>query len=293
MALKLSRDRMEFISRTRGRLPDFPGSAWRGAFGRALRPIVCATGLPVCRPCPRRCDCAYPQIFETPADPGGAGLLGRNEGVPNPYVLAPDWSAPCAVQDGDTVALQVTLIGNAIGSANLIYAALAAAGAGGIGPDRLVLSLTARQPVPIDTEALMPVQLHLTFITPLRLTSQGALVTAATFTPRHLLGALVRRASLLAQYHGAGALDLDFKDLRSRAAAARFIATDLVWREWTRLSARQGRMIPMGGLIGSAVLPMADLEPFWPLLQLAPALHVGKGTVMGLGAVALASADGS
>jgi hypothetical protein len=247
--------------------------------------------LPACRPCPRYRDCAYPQIFETPADPGGEGLLKRNEGVPNPYVLAPDWSAPTLVQDGDPVGLDVTLIGNAIGLADIVFAALAVAGAGGIGPDRLVLSLAARRPMPIDTEAAMPARLRLTFITPLRLTDQGALVTATTFLPRHLLGALVRRASLLAQYHGAGTLDLDFKDLRCRAAAAIFIATDLVWRDWARHSARQGRTIQMGGLVGSVVLPMAGLDPFWPLLRLAPALHVGKGTVMGLGAVTLANAD--
>jgi hypothetical protein len=188
--------------------------------------------------------------------------------------------------------LEFTLIGNAIGLSDLIFAALAAAGAGGIGPDRLVLSLAARQLMSIDTGSAMPARLCLTFITPLRLTEKGTLVTAATFTPRHLLGALVRRASLLAQYHGAGALDLDFKDLRSRAAAAAFVATDLLWRDWARHSARQGRMIPMGGLVGTAVLPMAGLEPFWPLLRLSPALHIGKGTVMGLGGVTLASADG-
>jgi CRISPR/Cas system endoribonuclease Cas6 (RAMP superfamily) len=47
----------------------------------------------------------------------------------------------------------------------------------------------------------------------------------------------------------------------------------------------------MGGLMGTAVLPMEHLEPFWPLIQLAPALHVGKGATMGLGAVNWTSAS--
>lgn len=291
MLLELSRDRFYFVARGPGRLPDFPGSAWRGAFGRALRLAVCTTRLPACRPCPRYRDCAYPNIFETPADPAGDRLLGQNEGVPNPYVLAPGWTGARLLAPGDEVIVDVTLFGTAMARKDLVFATLASAAAGGIGPDRVVLSLADRLPVPIDAITKIPKRLRLTFTTPLRLTVQGELVTAAAFQPRHLLGALTRRASLLAQYHRAGILNLDFQDLKRRAAGAAFMSTDLVWQDWARRSARQEKMILMGGLMGTAVLPMPDLEPFWPLLRLAPALHVGKGTTMGLGAVTLACAD--
>ena len=228
--------------------------------------------------------------MRTPADLTGENLLGHNDGVPNPYVLAPGWAETRELTPGDEVTLAVTLVGAAIARADLVFAALAAAAAGGIGPDRVALTLADRLTAPIDNAAKMPERLRLTFTTPLRLTAQGALVTAATFQPRHLLGALARRASLLVQYHRAGDLDLDFQDLKSRAAGASFIVTDIFWRDWARRSARQGTVIRMGGLMGTAVLPMAGLEPFWPLLLLAPALHVGKGTTMGLGAITLASA---
>ena len=33
------------------RLHDYAGSALRGAFGHALRKIVCVTGQPACQPC--------------------------------------------------------------------------------------------------------------------------------------------------------------------------------------------------------------------------------------------------
>jgi hypothetical protein len=230
-------------------------------------------------------------IFETPADPAGEGLLGQNEGVPNPYVLAPGWSGARVLAPGDEVILEVTLIGVAIARADLVFAVLAAAAAGGIGPDRVPLSFAGRQTAPVDLATTMPERLRLTFVTPLRLVSQGSLVTPAIFHPRHFLGALVRRASLMAQYHRAGTPDLDFQDLRTRAAGASFVATDIVWRDWARRSAREGVMIRMGGLTGTAVLPMEGLEPFWPLLRLAPALHVGKGATMGLGGVTLGSAD--
>ena len=291
MPLELTWERVRFIARKRGHLPDFPGSAWRGAFGRALRLAVCTTHLPACRPCARYRDCAYPLIFETPADVVGKRLLGPNEGVPNPYVLSPGWAGRRSLDPGDEVILDVTLFGAAMARADLVFAALAAAAAYGIGPDLLALSLVSRLPAPVDVTISMPKRLHFTFTTPLRLTVQGALVTAATFQPRHLLGALVRRVSLLAQYHQGGILDLDFRDLKHRAASAAFTAIDVVWQDWARRSARQEKVILMGGLIGTAVLTMEGLEPFWPFLRLAPALHIGKGTTMGLGAVTWASAD--
>jgi hypothetical protein len=192
---------------------------------------------------------------------------------------------------GDVVSLAVTLVGVATSQADLVFAALAAAGSSGIGPDRVVLSMAGRLPEPIDTTAPMPERLRLTFTTPLRLTACGAPVSATHFRPRQFLGALSRRVSLLAHYHRAGHIALDFLDLKQRAAAAAFVATDLVWQDWARKSARQGKVIQMGGLMGTAVLPMEHLEPFWPLIQLAPALHVGKGATMGLGAVNWTSAS--
>jgi len=276
MQLELAKYNVRFTAQGRGRQPDFPGSAWRGAFGRALRLATCTTRLPACQPCPRYRDCSYPAIFETPADPAGESLLGHNDGVPNPYVLAPGWAGARMLIPGDEVNLDVTLVGAAMAQADLVFAALAAAAAGGIGPDRVPLSLVCRMTMPVDVTAAMPERLRLTFTTPLRLTTQGALVTAAIFQPRH---------------HRAGVIDLDFQDLKTRAAKASFLTTDIVWRDWARRSARQGKVIRMGGLMGTAVLPMAHLEPFWPLLRLVPALHAGKGTTMGLGAITLASAD--
>jgi hypothetical protein len=192
---------------------------------------------------------------------------------------------------GDEVSLAVTLVGAAITHADLVFAALAAAASSGIGPDRVALSMSGRLPLPIDTATPMPQRINLGFITPLRLTASGATVIARDFRPQHFLGALARRVSLLAQYHRAGTIALDFLDLKHRAATAAFDATEITWQDWARKSARQGKVIQMGGLMGTAVLPMENLEPFWPLIQLAPALHVGKGATMGLGAVNWTSAS--
>jgi hypothetical protein len=48
---------------------------------------------------------------------------------------------------------------------------------------------------------------------------------------------------------------------------------------------RQRSLLQMGGLLGSLSLTLTGLEPFWPFIVLAPWVHVGKGTTMGLGAL--------
>ena len=98
--------------------------------------------------------------------------------------------------------------------------------------------------------------------TPLRLVEAGRLVGAAALWPRHLLLALLRRVSTLAERHGPAPLDLDYRALKERAAAAEFVAADLRWVEWVRWSGRPQALLKMGGLLGGLSLPLAGLEPF-------------------------------
>lgn len=51
-------------------LPPFAGSTLRGAIGRALRNLVCATKMPVCEGCPVRSACVYAALHDgyTPPD---------------------------------------------------------------------------------------------------------------------------------------------------------------------------------------------------------------------------------
>jgi hypothetical protein len=107
--------------------------------------------------------------------------------------------------------------------------------------------------------------------------------------PRHLLLALLRRVSLLAERHGPAPLDLDFRALKIRAEAAEFAEATLRWVEWARYSGRQQALLQMGGLLGALSLPLAGIEAFWPFLALAPWVHVGKGATMGLGAMRVAA----
>ena len=141
-------------------------------------------------------------------------------------------------------------------------------------------------PPPFDS---CPQRVAITLQSPLRLVAAGRLVGPTALRPRHLLLALLRRVSNLAERHGPAPLDLNYRALEERANSAEFAQTTLRWVEWARYSGRQQALLQMGGLLGALSLPLAGIEPFWPFLALAPWVHVGKGATMGLGAVRVAA----
>jgi CRISPR-associated endoribonuclease Cas6 len=281
---------LEFRFRARQpmRLPGFTGSAWCGGFGRALRRAACITGLPVCAGCRFEQHCVYPYIFETPAR--STGILADYDRVPNPFVLAPPWSGGGMLAEGSEVRLRLVLIGHAIDEAALARQAVIEAGLAGLGPDRGALDLVAVERAPPPPAEPCPDRVEIALASPLRLVEQGRLVGPDGFRPRHLLLALLRRLSLLAERHGPGPPALDYRALKGLAETAEFAERELRWTEWRRWSGRQRQLVPMGGLIGQLELPLAGLEAFWPFLALGPFVHAGKGATMGLGALRISAA---
>ena len=279
-----------FRARQQMRMPGYMGSAWRGGFGHALRRAVCVTGLPTCPGCLFEASCVYPYLFETA--PGGEDgiLAGCYDRVPNPFVLAPPWDEGRLMPAGGETGLRLALIGRAVEHAGFASQAVIEAGLRGLGPDRGALDLSSVEPVTPPPIGPGPDRVEIELLTPLRLVEAGRLVGPAALRPRHLLLALLRRVSTLAERHGSAPLDLDSRALKEVAEAAELAAADLRWVEWARYSGRQQALLKMGGVMGSLSLPLAGLEPFWPFLWLAPWVHVGKGATMGLGAMRVVSA---
>ncbi|MBZ0169326.1 hypothetical protein MELA_00766 [Candidatus Methylomirabilis lanthanidiphila] len=122
------------------------------------------------------------------------------------------------------------------------------------------------------------VVLHL--LTPMRLRFDEALVNHLDF--HVLIRNLLRRLSALSYFHCGRQLNLDFKEFIASAQEVKAEETDLRWVDWTRYSNRQKRKIQMGGLIGQ-VTYSGPLAEFLPFLRLGELVHVGKGTVFGLG----------
>jgi len=299
--LPLARYRLTFQATVDLRLPAYTGSAWRGAFGHALKRLVCVTREPACPPCLLYRSCIYPYLFETPPDPG-VGKLTKYAAAPHPYVLIPDDHGR-AITAGETLTLDVHLFGH--GNRHLPYVihALNQAGQRGLGQDRGRLELlqvaqmdgedwpiiyTPGSPLsptspPIPATPPSPERLVLRLLTPLRLNSKGRLVSQNRFRFHHLFSSLLRRISLLTAFHADDPLETDFAGLSQAAHALELNNTRLRWHEWVRFSSRQGTLVKMGGLVGEIELAGANLESFWPYLWLGQWTHAGKGAVMGLG----------
>ena len=301
LPLPVARFRLTFRAADDLRLPAYAGSAWRGAFGRALKRLVCVTRAPTCPPCLLYRSCLYPYVFETPPDPG-VGKLTRYPAAPHPYVLVPD-ARGGAIAAGDTLTLDVILFGH--GNRHLPYVihALHQAGQRGLGRERGALELLrvaqvdgadwrpiytpggAFTPLPPVAPIAPPVPERLTLrvLTPLRLTQEDRLVSRDRFRFHLLFSSLLRRISLLTAFHTDAPLEADFAGLTQAARAVELAGARLRWRDWTRYSSRQDALIQMGGLVGEIELDGAGLEPFWPYLWLGQWTHAGKGAVMGLG----------
>ena len=98
--------------------------------------------------------------------------------------------------------------------------------------------------------------------------------------------ALLRRLSSLCYFHCGCELQLDFKGLIEQASTIRTVRSELRWHEQDRFSTRQRQRIEIGGVLGRVVFEAAEAEawgPYLPLLAAGEWVHVGKGTVMGLG----------
>jgi hypothetical protein len=311
--LPLARYRLVFRVVEPLRLPDYAGSAWRGAFGRALKRLVCVTRERHCPDCLLYRSCAYPYIFETPPDPAD-GLLGKASAAPHPFVLLPDGAARGVHSPGETLALDLTLFGHGNRQLPYMIHALDQAGRHGIGADRGELQLTEvsqqldagdwqpiyrpgerlrPQPAFIPPTPACPERLRVTLHTPLRLRNRGHNVTPESFTFGALFANLLRRVSLLMRFHADAALATDFAGLVRRAHEIPLHDRRLRWQDWTRYSSRQQTTMQLGGVVGNFELdgsgPGSEpLEPFWPYLWLGQWTHAGKGTSMGLGCYRIA-----
>jgi hypothetical protein len=273
-----------FRARAPMRLPGYMGSAWRGGFGRALKRAVCVTGLPVCQGCRFEHGCVYPYLFET-APGGEGGILAGYDRVPNPFVLAPPWEEGRLLPAGGETGLRLILIGRAIEHAAFARQAVIEAGLRGLGPDRGALDLVVVDAVGPLPPAPCPEGVAIALSTPLRLVEAGRLVGGAALRPRHLLLALLRRVSTLAERHGPHRSTSITARSRNRRRRPSSPPPTCAGSSGHVGRAASKALLRMGGLVGALSLRLAGLEPFWPFLALAPWVHVGKGATMGLGAM--------
>lgn len=301
-------------------LPPYQGSMLRGAFGHALRRLVCAMGsAQPCAACRLRQGCHYTRLFETFVEGEPPPFLRGLDTSPRPYVFEPDVAhlhrgAP-RYEPGDPLSFDLLLFGQAVDLAGWALLALERMSEAGLGARRARFGMervlardpqggwvvlrdagrwTGRDlppPSKPSVEGLSGERITLNFRTPVRLQVRGELATGVSM--RSLAFPMVRRALELAAFHVPGAEpDWTFRPLLEHAGTVRITNADLHWYDWQRYSNRQQRKINLGGLLGSVELE-GDLTPLMPLLRTAEIVHLGKGATFGLGKMEIVQQPGS
>ena len=289
-------------------LPDYPGSAWRGAFGHALKRTVCVVRNTACSECMLQYNCAYSYIFETPT-PHNSQKMRKYTATPHPFVL----QFPTDNQAG-AYRLELILFGKAQAYLPYIIHALQKAGRDGIGKNRqpfelqLVRQITqtgGQHIIYQDTKLLplppeiplnippLPKTIKMTINTPMRIKQNGHYLNPETFNFCGLFSNLIRRISMLMYFHTEVALETDFAALTQQARQIPLLQQNLSWFDWKRYSSRQKTRMNMGGVTGTVDLDLSQHPEYWPYLWLGQWTHVGKATSMGLGHYSLTSLSAS
>ncbi|MGZ8094758.1 MAG: CRISPR system precrRNA processing endoribonuclease RAMP protein Cas6 [Methylosarcina sp.] len=283
------------------KLPQYAGSAWRGAFGHALKKTVCIVKNTPCGDCLLKSSCAYSYLFETPP-PANTEKMRKYTAAPHPFILQ------MPLEDSQTslnYSLQTVVFDHGQRFFPYIVHALKAAGDDGLGGHRQILHLETIEQLfqdstlprrvysegrldPLAPPATpeipdMPARLRLSLRTPMRIKQDSKNINGDHFSFAAFFGNLLRRISMLTYFHTDTPLETDFAALMQRARAIEFAGKNLRWYDWTRYSSRQQTEMHLGGVIGSLELEMQGLEEFWPYLWLGQWTHAGKATSMGMG----------
>lgn len=313
-AFRLARFRITLEAKERLHLPPYKGSVLRGGFGHVFRKVGCVARRGECPPCLLKGACPYAYIFETPPPPNSL-ILRKYPHAPHPFVLEPPLNSTTIYEPGASLTFGLVLIGKGIDYLPYFIYAFEELGQLGLGRDRGRFRLAevhgeaasredgVWQPIyrgdqkvltngfrvrsgldlfnhPHDLAHAPPNTVTLRIVTPMRLRFDEALVNQLEF---HLLvRSLLRRLSTLSYFHCGYQLHLDFRELIARAQDIKAEHSDLRWVDWERYSNRQRARIKMGGLVGQATYS-GSLGEFIPFLCLGELVHVGKGTVFGMG----------
>lgn len=278
-------------------LPPFKGSTFRGAFGSALKRVVCALKRQDCDSCLLASRCVYAFFFE------------KKDGHPHPFLIEPPLTIKTHFEPGVPFEFNLLLFGRALDYLPYCIYAFEQVGQIGIGKringkragfvlkavasnGNIIYTSSDRRLIKADFASKFTLQsppagikcitVHLK--TPLRVKHENHLKAELPF---HVLirAALRRIASLFACY-GPGEPALDYKGLVKRAQAIETTESNLRWFDWQRYSNRQEVRMLLGGMVGS-VSYQGDVGEFLPLLRIGEEAHLGKQTTFGLGKITI------
>jgi len=278
--------------------------ALRGAFGYQLRKMVCITKQKNCKDCILKQNCVYKIIFES--EPHKRNFfLDKYSSIPNPYIIN-----KLSQIDKYNIKFNLVLFGRSIpylpyfvyayskigegeGIYNVKYDLYKVKSFKSLGAYfsnsstliynnkklknyRFTLSLNELQNL-----SLKEIK-YIKFITPLRIKYSQKYIADIQF--HHIIRSLLRRISILLNYHCDSNLDIEPKKLIKESEKVRIKSKELKWLDWMRYSKSQNQKMNLGGVVGKIEFsPDCFNEIFKILLYIGSIVNVGKQTSFGFG----------
>lgn len=288
-------------------LPAYAGSALRGVFGRALMQLSGLQTFDVKQKTPLFMFSPYAEVFDPQPSEANLGLLANLPSLPPLYVIQAPTNGQRAYEEGEEFSFHLVLLGKALEHLPLIILAWRRALLRGIGKDNagiaelltveLANSPTASQVIYSEDKPVVakhsqqlelakfdqPANMHLHFLTPLRIQQQGKILISKQLTPEVFFRNLIRRLSVIWQMQLNEPINIDvINQLNLLANQPINHQQRLSQGKWARYSTRQQQRMQMDGLKGHWLLEdlPASLQQ---LAWLGQFLHLGKGTSFGLG----------
>jgi hypothetical protein len=308
---------LEFQLRLKGELkvsPSYAGSMLRGAFGTALRRIVCLNLGQKCIDCLTREACAYQKIF-SPITPVDSERLSKNRDMPRGFIIKPPLREDTYGPE-KPFSFRMILVGELIQWLPYIIVPFSELGRTGIGRERTrfifetlsclntkgeqgrevysasdnlvrageivspsfeeLTSMNIRKPGPLTLNFLTPTLL---MYSPDRERGTSRPMRVPEF---HVVVKRLRdRINRLATAYCGTELQVDYKELGRKAEEVKTSSAQGEWQERSRKT-RAGERQDLSGFVGSITYE-GDFEDLLPLLRLGEYLHVGKNAAFGNG----------
>ncbi|MDQ1328840.1 MAG: system precrRNA processing endoribonuclease protein Cas6 [Candidatus Poribacteria bacterium] len=303
--LRISELIFNYSTCSKGRLPEYKGSALRGLFGHIFKDVVCSKEQKDCGICEDKNGCVYLYLFETPATQSDSKFPKYSD-VPRPYVIDLCDTSQRVFSKGDLFQFGLVLIGKAIECLPYFIFGFDELGRKGLGTEKVKFDLQEVCGFDFDQNQWVQIYdpkirilsdnlptinadrlpynlketLSLEFLTPTRIKYRESYITNMEF--HVMIRNLLRRISMLMLYHCDSALDIEINELIEKSKTVDVLRWDLRWHDWTRYSSRQKELMKLGGFIGS-VTYKGDFEKFMPFIALGEQIHIGKSTTFGLG----------
>ena len=290
-------------------LPPYKGSMLRGILGHHFKALACLDRKQRdCKECTSKPQCAYSYVFETTRHSIGANGKSLHLYTPHPFIIQPPLDSKTEYGPGESLTFILVLLGRGLHFLPHFIASFDLASRKGLGMNRVPFRLLHVEQLlpglsrPIWKEGMtltgIPVEerleinpgsqqnsktIDLRLLTPLRLMIKGKPSRDLSFLT--LMKSVFRRLDLLDHAYGSGTFEPDYSGYLSRAEQVEVATSDLFWHHWKRYSNRQKKKLYLGGLMGHVQFHGDMLSEFLPYLALAEKVHLGKGTVYGMGQI--------